>query len=222
MSVPSLTRKELLAHCWTIAEEYGGNLTARQLYYQLVARGLLENGQKFYKRVKAVDRAQQAQMDYNATEEGLERPWELEEAVILYFGDHDPDGWEIPRSALRNIGQLQEASEVDERADEVYLPPVRLVRVALNMDQIREFSPPPMPAKVTSARYDGYVAEHLTREAWELDALRPDVLQGLIRESVEALWDEDIHRENLSLLQRRRHEMKERMREPGWLKRALG
>ena len=26
--------------------------------------------------------------------------------VILYFGDHDPDGWQIPRSMAESIGRL--------------------------------------------------------------------------------------------------------------------
>lgn len=134
----------------------------------------------------------------------------FEEAVVLYFGDHDPDGWEIPRSAERNV---QAIARVSRRR----LPPVTFQRVALVGEQIEEFNPPPFPAKETSARYQSYVDEHGLSDAWELDALRPEVLTRLIRESVAEHFDEEIHEENSELIAERREEMRDSMREEGWI-----
>lgn len=94
-------------------------------------------------------------------------------AVILYFGDHDPDGCEIPRSAERNIRKLMETWGNEF--------PFRVIRVGLTLDQIRQYNPPPMPAKESSARFTAYFEEHGIRDAWELDALEPTVLRDLIR-----------------------------------------
>lgn len=43
--------------------------------------------------------------------------------------------------------------------------------------------PPPNPAKVTDSRFVGYLRRFGTR-SWELDALEPAVINGLIREAV--------------------------------------
>lgn len=61
-------------------------------------------------------------------------------------------------------------------------------RIALNMDQVQTYNPPPNPAKLTDARAAGYIAEH-GYESWELDALEPQVLEALVRKHVESLWD---------------------------------
>lgn len=49
-----MTRNDIVDAAYNIALEYnrqGLKLTLRQLYYQFVARGLLESGQKVYKRI---------------------------------------------------------------------------------------------------------------------------------------------------------------------------
>lgn len=297
-----------LADARTIASEYSGNLTVRQLYYQLVARGFIPNSQESYKRLVSIltdgrlsgdfpfewllDRTREARPGNftgdqtsvgdslastarelrNAPERWLwrdrwlgqpyhvsvwvekealagvfEEPceelgvawfvlrgysslsalsqWvdnvadacrhgETDEAVVLYFGDHDPDGWEIPRSAERNVRAIAEVRNID-------LPAVRFERVALVREQIGEFKPPPFPAKETSSRFESYVAEHGLRDAWELDALRPDVLDGLIREMVGQYFDEDIHERNSEIVKAARTDMRGKMREPGWVAGAL-
>ena len=60
-----------------------------------------------------------------------------------------PDGWAIPRSAERVANRLAEVNGLT-------IPPIRFERVALNMEQIRQFKPPPFPAKVSSSRYSGF------------------------------------------------------------------
>jgi len=134
--------------------------------------------------------------------------------TVLYFGDHDPDGWEIPRSALRNLNKLLEVKGIGLR--------IAFKRIALNMDQIREYAPPPFEAKVTSARYQGYVDEHHTEEAWELDALEPRSLRDLIRSEVNALFDERVYREQMARQDQLRAEVREQMQEPSWIRRVMG
>jgi hypothetical protein len=69
-------------------------------------------------------------------------------------------------------------------------------RIALNRDQIDAFNPPPNPAKTTDSRYESYIGEHGT-ESWELDALEPSVLDGLVRDQLllyrdTEAWDERV------------------------------
>lgn len=123
---------------------------------------------------------------------------------VLYFGDHDPDGWEIPRSSLRGLRQLMETYDCQI--------PIEFERVALLMDQIQQYNPPPFPAKETSARYNGYVKEHGTDDAWELDALEPVVLRKLIEDNVNTLFDRSIYDENQREVRETRRDLRELMR----------
>lgn len=98
---------------------------------------------------------------------------------VLHFGDHDPSGLDMTR-------------DIRERL-EMFGAPTYVWRVALNMDQIEEYQPPPNPAKTTDARYEAYRAEH-GDESWELDALEPAVLAQLVEDNVllvrdQTLWD---------------------------------
>ena len=137
-----------------------------------------------------------------------------EQSVILYFGDHDPTGFMIPRAAHEGIEKLADVS--------VQSVAVSVKRVALNMDQVQHYNPPPFWAKTSDTRYQGYVDEHGTTDAWELDALDPTVLRDLIREEVNELFDEDIHEENNVEIAERREEMLGLMRDPEWIAAALG
>lgn len=52
-------------------------------------------------------------------------------------------------------------------------------RIALNMDQVKQYNPPPNPAKTTDSRSDGYIDKY-GNDSWELDALEPSVIVALI------------------------------------------
>ena len=89
--------------------------------------------------------------------------------------------------------------EYEVRSDEIigtYWPDYLTVdRVALNMDQVEEYDPPPNPAKEEDSRFAVYQAE-FGDESWELDALPPDVLDALLTDRIDALrddvqWDAD-------------------------------
>ena len=97
--------------------------------------------------------------------------------TVLYLGDHDPSGLDMTR-------------DIDERLY-MFRACAHVKRIALTMEQIEEFNPPPNPAKHTDARYRAYVAKY-GPECWELDALDPSVLQELVRSEVLALRDEEL------------------------------
>lgn len=108
---------------------------------------------------------------------------ETQETVILHLGDHDPSGMDMTRD---NKDRL--------RIFAGYRGQPTVVRIALNMDQVEEYGPPPNFAKQTDARFEGYFREY-GDESWELDALEPTVIDALIREHVDnyrdmGLWAE--------------------------------
>jgi hypothetical protein len=97
--------------------------------------------------------------------------------IVLHFGDHDPSGIDMTRD---NADRLALFSRMNGA--------VEVRRLALNMDQVEQYNPPPNPAKATDARFAGYEAIH-GDESWELDALEPQLISDLVRENVEALID---------------------------------
>jgi hypothetical protein len=98
------------------------------------------------------------------------------EVVVLHFGDHDPSGVDMTRDITDRLA--------------MFMGGVELKRLALNMEQVDEFKPPPNPAKITDSRAAGYISIY-GDESWELDALEPDVLAGLVRDFVAEVRDED-------------------------------
>jgi len=97
--------------------------------------------------------------------------------VILHLGDHDPNGIDMTRDNCDRLSMFAGA-------------PIDLRRIALNIEQVRKFNPPPNFAKESDSRYKGYV-DLYGEECWELDALDPDVIGGLIRDEIEDILDLD-------------------------------
>jgi hypothetical protein len=102
--------------------------------------------------------------------------------VVLHFGDHDPSGMDMSNDIVNRLN--------------IFMGGVAFERLALNMKQIEEFRPPPNPAKMTDSRAVRYVSDYGS-ESWELDALDPDVLSGLVRTAVGKLRDEKKWKESL-------------------------
>ena len=129
--------------------------------------------------------------------ERFRRAWNTKKSgVILHLGDHDPSGLDMTRDVKERMDLMVGFSWVDVR------------RLALNMDQIEQYNPPPNPAKDTDARFEGY-QEEFGDSSWELDALDPDVIADLIRDQLEeivdpAAWAEAqrAEHENVASLQR--------------------
>lgn len=263
----SSSSTEIIDSANKIINEYadkGFDLTLRQLYYQFVARDLLPNEQKQYKRLGSiindarlaglvdwraiVDRTRRVQKNSHWSDPGeiIEacaesfmidrwknqgyRPevWIEKDAligvisgvcklfdvpyfscrgytsqssmwkagrkmlvsirmdqipVILHLTDHDPSG-------------LDMSSDIENRLTMFTGTDFIYKRLALNMDQVEEFGPPPNPAKVTDSRYAGYVVEY-GEESWELDALDPEYMEELIRENILQYRNEKVFREDI-------------------------
>lgn len=245
----------------SVIDEYsaqGYELTLRQAYYQLVARGYIENNERSYKNIGSLindgrlaglidwnsitDRTrnlrncahwdQPQDVIYSAKYSYLLDKWEgqpnyvevwvekdalidivgqacrpldtphfscrgytsqsemwsaaqrfirqknREARYIIHLGDHDPSGIDMTR-------------DIQERL-EMFGADVYVKRVALTMNQVTTYNPPPNPAKITDSRCGKYIDQY-GEESWELDALEPQMLTKLITNEVTALRDDAIY-----------------------------
>lgn len=113
--------------------------------------------------------------------------------LILHIGDHDPSGIDMSRDNEARLRMFAEADWSDL---------FEFRRIALNMDQIERYNPPPNPTKTTDSRArgeNGYIARY-GYESWELDALSPTALDEIISSHIEpevdqVVWDEVIREE---------------------------
>ncbi|MGI9076096.1 MAG: hypothetical protein ACR2G6_02060 [Gemmatimonadaceae bacterium] len=250
---------QLIEHANVILAEYqeqGFSLTLRQLYYQFVARDVLPNTQRSYKRLGVIisDARRAGLIDWDDIEDrtrelrgvtGYDSPvafmdivsqayyrklWDAQPAyvevwfekdalmgvferaanewrvpffscrgytsdsevwaaaqrlvdvgkertIVLHFGDHDPSGIDMTRDITDRLEMFSEcASEIEIR------------RIALTMEQVRQYNPPPNPAKQTDARYESYKRDY-GNQSWELDALTPTVLAELVRDEIMNVLD---------------------------------
>jgi len=254
---------ELIRKVNQIVDEYhnkGYDLTLRQVYYQLVARDIIENNERSYKNLGSlisdgrlsgqidweaiIDRtrnleknshwdspadivntcARQFQFDKWQGQEMYMEVWVEKDALkgvvgktcneldipffscrgyvsqsemweaarrlsrqneqrgiyIIHLGDHDPSGRDMSR-------------DINDRLNLFQCYPV-FKRIALNMDQIEQYNPPPNPTKLTDSRANGYISD-FGYECWELDALKPEVIDQLIRDEVMTVLDMDLFEE---------------------------
>jgi len=95
-----------------------------------------------------------------------------QDPIILHLGDHDPSGIDMTRDIEKRLSMFGGYG-------------ITVERIALNMDQVEQYNPPPNPAKVTDSRFNGYAIE-FGQESWELDALEPQVMVELVRDAVLA------------------------------------
>lgn len=93
--------------------------------------------------------------------------------VVLHLGDHDPSGIDMTRDMQERLNMF--AGRVGT---------IEVRRIALNMDQIDQYDPPPNPAKLTDSRADGYI-DLYGESSWELDALEPSVISQLIQDEID-------------------------------------
>jgi hypothetical protein len=101
---------------------------------------------------------------------------EHEGLIVLHLGDHDPSGIDMTRDNRCRL--------------ELFGVDVEVHRIALNMEQVEEYNPPPNPAKITDSRAVGYIGKY-GYSSWELDALEPRVLQKLIERNIAQFLDMD-------------------------------
>ena len=106
--------------------------------------------------------------------------------VVLQLVDHDPTGLDMTRDIRERLAMFA-GQEIEVR------------RIALNINQIdqRDESSrvigrlPPNFAKENDSRYAAYVRQFGTTDCWELDALAPNVIAGLVRAELNSLIDHD-------------------------------
>lgn len=89
--------------------------------------------------------------------------------VLIHLGDHDPSGKDMSRDIVDRLN--------------IFGVDPYFKRIALNMDQIEEYNPPPNPTKLTDSRATGYIGQ-FGYECWELDALKPEIIERLIKDEV--------------------------------------
>jgi len=102
--------------------------------------------------------------------------------ILLHLGDHDPSGVDMTRDNNHRLqifsgarwGGHNEGGSVEVR------------RLALNMDQVEEHTPPPNPTKVTDSRASDYIKK-FGHTCWELDALDPKTLEELLTDEIRSL-----------------------------------
>ena len=105
-----------------------------------------------------------------------------QDVLVLHLGDHDPSGMDMTRDNQTRLDLFTWHAGVDVK------------RIALNMSQVEEYSPPPNPAKMTDSRAGEYCSVY-GYDSWELDALEPKVIKELIRDEVFQRRDVDALRE---------------------------
>lgn len=261
---PKLATLQLVHQANEIIDDYRSNgytLTLRQLYYQFVAKGVIDNSERSYKNLgNMVTRARMAGMisweaiedrnrqhqsfwsdedimkqirdlpygiryDFWHRQEYYVEVWVEKEAlgnvvhracsehlvphlsckgylsaseawragrrfqsmidmdkkcVLIHLGDHDPSGIDMTRD---NRDRLDIFTECPGE--------VKVTRLALNMDQVEEYSPPPNPAKLTDSRIKDYIKRY-GETSWELDALEPQVMEKMIKDEISQYIDDDV------------------------------
>lgn len=101
-----------------------------------------------------------------------------QKVVVLHLGDHDPSGIDMSRDIEERLNLFCRNGNIEVK------------RLALNRNQVDQYNPPPNPAKSTDTRFTKYQEEH-GDESWELDALEPQVISGIIATEMNLLIDQD-------------------------------
>lgn len=109
--------------------------------------------------------------------------------IIIHLGDHDPSGIDMTRDIEERLGIFLEDDAYITTQAGAY-PFEDCKRIALNIDQVERFHPPPNPAKVTDTRFKAYARKFGT-ESWELDALPPEYLLQIIQDAIHGFLDVD-------------------------------
>lgn len=112
--------------------------------------------------------------------------------IIFHLGDLDPSGWDMTRDNRERLSLFAGF-------------PVNVQRIALNMDQVREFEPWPNPlkrdagGKLTDSRAQAF-RDEFGDESYELDSLTSTQIQHIIEEAVlrvrdRVKWDAAVEQE---------------------------
>jgi hypothetical protein len=89
--------------------------------------------------------------------------------ILLYLGDHDPSGLDMDRDIKTRLKEFKVNVEV--------------IRIGLTFEQVQKYNPPENPTKLKDTRAKDYVEKYGSK-CWEVDAIKPEVLQQLIEISI--------------------------------------
>jgi hypothetical protein len=100
--------------------------------------------------------------------------------TLLLLSDHDPDGEVIASSVARVL------------RDDYDIAHIQAVKVVLNHSQVAQYHLPESvnEAKAGSANYAKFVEKYGTK-VYELEALRPETLQEILRDTIESVIDRE-------------------------------
>lgn len=138
-----------------------------------------------------------------------------ERTVILHIGDHDPSGldmtrdiedrlrlfihqdwvneFHVPGTLTRGAIRNSMRDVMNERGGDIEDElPWEVRRIALTVDQIEQYDPPPNYAKQSDSRFEAYMEATGLVESWELDALDPFVMEELIQSHIDGVRVDDV------------------------------
>jgi len=101
--------------------------------------------------------------------------------IILYFGDYDCSGEDIPRSIANTLDRMG--------------TPVEVRRIALMEEQVVAWKLPPAPTKTQDTRSHNWSGLGQV----ELDAVEPRKIVKLCEEALEGIFDADLYADLLEL-----------------------
>lgn len=120
-----------------------------------------------------------ASSKYGARERMLSAIGKGQQPIIIYLGDHDPSGLDMPRNIKEDMEMMTDSY-------------IKVDRIGLTMAQIREYNPPPNFAKETDVRWPAY-RELYGEYSWEVDALPPSYLQQIVRNAITGYRDDEAY-----------------------------
>jgi hypothetical protein len=98
--------------------------------------------------------------------------------IVIYLGDFDPSGLDMVRDIQDRLVLFGDTF-------------TKVKKIALSKSQIKKYDPPPNPVKITDSRAKWYIQEY-GNESWELDALEPNIIIGLIQAEVKKYINEEM------------------------------
>ncbi len=112
---------------------------------------------------------------------------------VLYLGDFDPSGVDMIRDIRSRViefimGDFSFESEYEALRDFDF----SIKPIALTKEQIDTYNPPPNPAKQSDPRAKQFIKKHGST-SWEVDALRPEVLNEILDSSIKECLDIDLY-----------------------------
>lgn len=122
-----------------------------------------------------------------------------QETIVLHLGDHDPSGIDMTRDNEERLCMFAEMF-------------ISVERIALNMNQVEVYNPPPNPAKLSDSRARNYIEEYGT-SSWELDALEPRMLQSLITNRINMYREENLWAERVAIHERHKEQLNQIIQE---------